>query len=429
MSNRPPRSRGDRSIGGEFKLTLSGMAHGGSAVGHHAGQTIFVPYAIPGETITARVIRDKGRFAYAEGLNLISESKDRVAPRCPHFGPGKCGGCHWQHIAYAAQLRFKRDVVIDQLTRLGGFENAEKFVGQTLPSPDPWAYRAHATFHVSPEGKLGFIGTDDQHVFPIEECHILRPELLDLFDSLELDGITGLNRVRLQVGSNSDDRMIALSTQDDLPPAIESNLPASVNFIFSDNEPLNLIGATHVNYQIKGRTFRVTAGGFFQVNLPQAEKLVDLVLERLDLKGGETVLDLYAGVGLFTAFIAERAALVTSVESYPPAVTDADENLADFDNVDLIEGSVEDVLPDLVGAFELLDAVVVDPPRTGLDSGALEEILALNPKKIVYVSCDPATLARDAKALGKAGYRLREVLPIDMFPQTFHIEAVAWFTH
>ncbi len=405
-----------------FELDLTRMAHGGSALGQHEGRTIFVPYTIPGERITARITQDKGRFAYAEGVTLLQPSEARVVPRCPHFGPGLCGGCQWQHIDYPAQLEFKRQVMTDQMGRIGGFHDLT--VHPTIPSPDVWQYRSHATMHVTEDGRLGYIATDNRHVFPIEECHIIRPELLDLFYSLELEGIDNLDRVRLQVGSDGSERMIVLSTTDDLPPEIETDLSASINFLTSDNEPLNLIGNTHVHYTVKGRMFRVTAGGFFQVNLPLAETLVDLMLARLNLQGHESVIDLYAGVGLFTAFLAERAALVTSVESYPPAVTDADENLADFDNVELIEGSVEDVLPELDGPY---DAVVLDPPRTGVEPQALDAIAALTPHKIVYVSCDPATLARDAKRLVSKGYRLLDVQPVDMFPQTFHIEAVAAF--
>jgi len=402
-----------------FELTLDEMVHGGQTLGRHAGRAIFVPYAIPGERILARLTDDRGRYAFAAGATLLEPSPHRVEPRCPHFGPGGCGGCHFQHIDYAAQPGYKRDVVIDQLTRIGGF--SDPVVHPTLPSPDAWAYRHHATFHVDAEGSLCFVGTDNQTLIPIEECHIIRPELLDLFYELNLDGIPELDRVRLQSGSDGD-LMAILSTRDDEAPELEVTLPVSINFLLSDNEPVNLIGASHVTYAVRGRRFRVTAGGFFQVNLPQAAALVDLVLARLDLRGGESVLDLYAGVGLFTAFIAERASLVTSVESYPPAVTDADENLADLDNIDLIEGSVEDVLPDLDGPF---DAAVLDPPRTGLDVRALDALVAHAPGRIVYVSCEPSTLARDAKRLVKHGYRLVDVQPVDMFPQTYHIECVA----
>ena len=404
-----------------FELTLHGMAHGGRAVGRHGGKAIFVPYAIPGERITARITDDRKRYAFAEGVTLLEASPHRVVPRCAHFGPGGCGGCHFQHIAYEAQLQFKREIVVDQLQRIGGF--ADPPVLPTLPSPQPWGYRSHATFHVNAEGRLCFVGTDDTSLVPIEECHILRPELLELLTLLDLD-VPELERVRLQVGSDPDDRMIVLSTRDDSVPELLADLPVSVNFLLSDNEPVNLIGESHVNYTVHGRTFRVTAGGFFQVNLPVAERLVELVLDRLALQGNEAVLDLYAGVGLFTAFLAERAALVTSVESYPPAVTDADANLADLDNVDLIEGNVEDVLPAL---SELYDAVVLDPPRSGVHVRALDALGELAPQTIVMVSCEPSTLARDAQRLARKGYRLLSVQPVDMFPQTYHVESVAHF--
>ncbi|NDJ33440.1 MAG: class I SAM-dependent RNA methyltransferase, partial [Chloroflexi bacterium] len=231
-----------------------------------------------------------------------------------------------------------------------------------------------------------------------------------------------ISRLKVQVGSDPADVMLIIETGDDLPPAIEVDLPVSVNFLLSDNEPVNLIGRSHVVYEVFDRRFRVTAGGFFQVNLEVAHILVEEVLHRLDLRGGETILELFSGVGLLTGFIAPHCDLVVSVESYPPAVTDADENLADLDNVDLVEGPVEQVLDDLDGPF---DALVLDPPRAGLSKDALGGVLRLRPPKIIYVSCDPVTLARDCRALVDDGYHLVEVQPLDMFPQTYHVECIA----
>lgn len=407
-----------------FELELTAMAHGGSAIGRHEGRAIFVPYALPGERITARIVQDKGRFAYAEGLTLLEPAESRIYPRCPHFGPKRCGGCHWQHIDYAAQLGFKRQIVIDQLTRIGKIE--APLVHPTLASPQEWEYRSHITLHISPDGRLGFVGTDDQTILPIDECHIMRPELLDLFESFQIDLETNpnLDRVRFQVGSDPEDRLIALSTRDNELPFIELEVPASVSFLSADEFPEALIGVGYVHYSVHQKDFRVTAGSFFQVNLPQAAALVELALTRLDLKGHERVLDLYSGVGLFTAFLAERAALVTAVESFEPAVEDADHNLTPYDNVDLVEGSVEEVLESLDERF---DAAIVDPPRSGMEGAALDGLVACDPSRIVYVSCDPATLARDAKRLSGHGYTLIEVQPVDMFPQTYHIESVALF--
>ena len=409
-----------------FELDLVSMAHGGSALGRHEGRVVFVPYAIPGERVRVRLSgegdaeRGGKRFARAEVVDVLSPAPGRVAPRCRHFGPGECGGCQWQHIDYAAQLRFKQQVMIDQLERVGKLKDPP--VLAALPAPNPWAYRMNATFHLDEAGTLGFWSDDNSRVVALEECHIIHPALLDLLDSLEFEA-GSLERVRLQVGSDGA-LMMTLSAADDLPPALETDLPLSVNFLLSDNEPLNLVGSTHARYEVRGRWFRVTAGGFFQVNPAVAGVLVDEVMHHLDLRGSESVLDLYSGVGLFSAFIAESAALVTAVESYPPAVTDAESNLADFDNVDLIEGAVEDVLPNLEGPY---DHAVVDPPRTGMTPAALDALVAHAPRTLVYVSCDPATLARDAGRLAAHGYTLAEVQPVDMFPQTFHIESVSRF--
>ncbi|MBN1287477.1 MAG: class I SAM-dependent RNA methyltransferase [Anaerolineae bacterium] len=403
-----------------FELELTGMAHGGSAIGRHAGRIIFVPYAIPGERIIARITEDKGRFANAEIVEVLDPAPGRTAPVCKHFGA--CGGCQWQHIDYPAQLRFKREVMIDQLQRIGKLDAPN--VAEPLPSPGgPWAYRVKATFHTGKDGQLGYWSHDNSRIIPIEECHIIRPELVALLDELAFEETPEIDKARLQVGSDGA-LMITLSAADDQPPALETDLPVSINFLLSDNVPVNLIGSASARYEVNGRRFRVTAGGFFQVNPPAAGLLVDEAMHCLNLRGGESVLDLYSGVGLFSAFIAEDAALVTAVESYPPAVTDAEVNLAEFDNVDLIEGTVEDVLPDAPGPYDL---AVVDPPRAGMEPAALDALAAHAPRVIVYVSCDPATLARDAMRLSRHGYALETTQPVDMFPQTFHIESVSRF--
>jgi len=409
-----------------IELDLTDAVYGGKAMGRHRGRPIFVPYAIPGERITARIVEDRRSYANAEGVGLLRPSPDRVRPECPHFGPGRCGGCHLQHMKYPAQLRYKQAVVIDQLRRLGGVERADRLVRETLPSPEPWGYRARATFHVAPDGRLGFVSTDPTRIEPIEWCYILHPRAMALLEALDID-TTGIRQIEVRAGSDGRD-MLILRTVDDAAPALEADMPVSVNLLLSDNEPVNLIGDSHTHYRVKGRDFRVTAGGFFQVNLDIAATLVDLALERLNLQGDEAVLDLYAGVGMFSAFIADRAALVAAVESYPPAVTDADENLAGFDNVDLFEGGVAPVLAGLIAAGEgPFQAAVADPPRAGLDEDVPGALAGLGVANLVYVSCDPATLARDIKRLARHGYALQHVQPVDMFPQTYHIECVAHF--
>lgn len=389
----------------EFEIT--GMAHGGSAIGRHEGKAIFVPYAIVGETITARIIEDKGNFARGELIEVLSSSENRVEPPCPHFGT--CGGCHWQHIRYEAQLEFKRQIVSDQLARIGGIKEA--VVHPTIGSPSEWQYRSHVNFHRTRDGELGFVTTDDRTAMSINECHIIRPELVSLFEQFKDKRLNPeQKRLRLQVGSQSTETFAATNIGDET----------------GSDETRTIMGTGKVHYTIKDHTFEVSAGSFFQVNLPQAETLVNLVLERLALQGSEHVLDLYSGVGLFSAFLAPEARKVTAIESYPPAVADARINLGKFSNIKIMQGTAEQLLTRfLQGHF---DAAVIDPPRAGMKPAALDELIKCKPRKVVYVSCDPATLARDAKKLVGAGYRLVDVQPVDMFPQTYHIESVASFT-
>lgn len=407
-----------------FELTIDSIANGGYGVGLRGKRPVFVPYTIPGERLIARPVEQAERHTVAEGVTLLDASADRVYPVCPHFGQHRCGRCQWQHIAYEAQLLLKQDILADQLGRLGGLSDhtIEAALRPVIASPEQWGYNYHMTFSVTDDGKLAFPGADEKVLFPIEVCHILHPDLLDLYNQLDLD-LEGIKRVKLQIGSDGE-RMIVLSLAQDEAPELETDLPASVNVLLPDNEPMNLIGDSHARYGINGTTFRVTAGSAFRANLSQLPALVETVGALLDLKDGETLLDLYAGVGVFSAFAAPKASLVTLVESYPPAATDADENLADFDNVDVIEGSVEEVL----GALdEVYDAAIVDPGSRGLGKDAIDGLVGSQAARIVYVSDDPASLARDAKRLSQQGYRLAAAQPLDFAPQTYYLETAALF--
>jgi 23S rRNA (uracil1939-C5)-methyltransferase len=240
---------------------------------------------------------------------------------------------------------------------------------------------------------------------------------------LDID-VEGLTRLSLRAGTATGDRMVVFETTDDMPPAIEIDLPVSCVLLLSDGIPANLIGKNTITEVVLDQAYRISAPSFFQVNTLMAAELIRLTLEFLDLKGDETVLDAYCGVGLFTLHLAQRAGLVLGIEQAPTAVDDLLENTSELDNVEIVEGPVEEALPDL----DLpLDAAVLDPPRAGVDRFALDALAALQPGRIVYVSCDPATLARDAKRLGRKGYVLAKVQPVDMFPQTYHIESVALF--
>jgi len=412
-------------MGEVFELELSGMAYGGAAVGRHQGRAIFVPYAIAGERIWAEIVEDRRRYAHARLVEVLAPSPDRVQPPCPHFGPGPagpCGGCQWQHIAYPAQLRFKQEVLADQLRRIGGF--ADPPLQPPVPSPLPWAYRNQARFGVDREGRLGYRAFNSHRIVPIRECHILDPRLLELFQSLDLD-LPGLKSLTLRVGTTSGELMMVMETEGDEPPALETDLPVSVVLYLRDGTSAVLVGNSDIVEEVAGRTFHISAGSFFQVNTPLAEAMVRRVLSHLALKGSETVLDAYSGVGLFTAHIAPRAARVIAIEADPAAVTDAEVNLDEFSHIELYQAAVEDVLP----ALEVtLDAAVLDPPRAGCAPAVLDALIRLGPPRLVYVSCDPSTLARDCQRLAAGGYRLAEVQLFDLFPQTYHIESISLLT-
>jgi 23S rRNA (uracil1939-C5)-methyltransferase len=402
-----------------FTLELTSMAHGGAALGRHEGKVVFVPYALPGETVRAEVVEDRDRYAHARLLEVLEPAPERVLPPCPYFGPQGCGGCQWQHVAYEAQLRFKAQIVADQLSRIGRLTDPP--VEPTVPDPSGWTYRNQARFHPAPEGGLGFRTASGHRVVPLETCPILHPLLADLFEDLDLD-LPGLTALTLRAGTETGERMLIFETETDEPPSILLDLPVSCVLLLEDGTAVNLIGNNHLTETVDRHTYRISASSFFQANTPQAAQVVRLVLESLDLKGNEVVLDGYCGVGLFTLPVAELAGLVIAVEAHPPAVEDLLENTAGMENVEVVEGQVEAAL---AGLEEPLDAALVDPPRTGLDREALEGLVAAAPRRVVYVSCDPATLARDGRRLAEAGYRLIRAHPVDMFPQTYHIETVS----
>ncbi len=399
-------------------LTPTKMVPDGLALGRHQGQAIFVFGAIPGETVRAEILEDRERFAHARLAEVVVPSPDRIAPRCPHVP--ECGGCQWQHIAYPRQLAFKAEVVRDQLTRIGGV--ADPPVRPTLPAPAPWGYRNRITFSVGDSGQLGFQRAASHDVIPIEECHIADPRLLALYDDLDLD-LPNLVRLTLMAGSDDDDLLIAFETEHDEPPELHVDFPISCVHLVggSDAIPVNLIGNNHVTQRVAGHVYRVSAGRFFQVNTAVAGMLVELMLEWLAPSPGDVILDAYCGVGLFTLPLAERAGLVIAVELDPGATEDLILNLGELENVEVIEGPVEAVLPDLV---ESLHGAVVDPPRRGLHVAVVDALIASGPPRLVYVSCNPATLARDVKRLARGGYTLADVQPVDMFPQTYHIETI-----
>lgn len=401
----------------DLELQTTNYAYGGSVVAHDDnGRPIFVQGALPGETVRAALTVDKDRFAHAYVVEVIEASSERISPRCPHYGP--CGGCHYQHVAYEEQLRAKQLVVQDQLQRIGGLKDVH--ILPVLPSPEPWEYAQEAAFSPTAVGNLGYWSPRQREVMPIESCPITRPRIMTLFNDVDLD-LPQLRKLTLRLDSE-EEMLAALEVQDVEAPQLETDFPVSVAIVLPDKTAASLIGDHYLLYEIKNRAFRVSPGCFFQPNLPMAEKLVETVLDFATLTGGEQLLELYSGVGMLTAFLAEGAFEVTAVEVNSDAVADLTVNLDDLNNVSLYHGLVEELL---LSIDKKPDVLVVDPGHSGLAKPVIPQIASLAPGRIVYVGSDLARMARDSKALTDAGFTLVKVQPLDMRPQTYHVDTVS----
>lgn len=398
-------------------LHIESLAHLGAGIARDGGKVVFVPYTAPGDLVRARLVEDKPRFARAVLEEVLEPSPYRVDPLCPYFGD--CGGCQWQHVDYATQTQYKSRIVAEQLAHVGRLPGVD--VRPTIGMGDPWGYRNSARLTVGPNGALGFQRAESHEVVAVEDCLILHPLLRDLLRTLDVE-FPELRALTLRAGTRTGERMIVLETARDEPPEMEVDIPVSCVLALEDGRVATLIGETAIHEEVAGRRYRISPTSFFQVNTWGAERLVEIVAEALDPRGWERLLDLYCGVGLFGLALAGRVGEVVGVESAPSAVADALVNAEGVDNVTLVEGFAEEAMAALEGGFDL---AIVDPPRGGVHPAALRALVEKRPRRIAYVSCEPTTLARDCAALAGAGYRLRWVQPVDMFPQTYHIESVA----
>lgn len=419
-------------MGQIIELTLDAIAHGGEAIGRHEGKAIFVPYAIPGERARVEIVEEKERWARARLLEVLAPSPDRVAPPCSYFGPDGCGGCQWQHIAYERQAELKQAIVADQLRRLGRV--AAPPVADIVALADPgsaddapvlldYGYRSDTWFALTADGRLGYRREGGRDVLAIERCLLLDPRLDELHGALDVvwPELTG---VGLRVSAETDDALILFEAESDELPDLELDLPAACAAL-TPRGMRPLVGEPHLFVEVAGRRYRVSAESYFRANPAGVAALLDVVLAYAAAAPSDTVLDLYCGVGLFALALAERAGEVIGVESSPAACDDFAHNAGERINVTLHEGAVEQVLPALRARTQRVDIALLDPPRTGAGPATIRELAALGPRRIVYVTGDPATLARDAVHLAAAGYRLVEVQPIDSAPQTCHVETVA----
>lgn len=400
-----------------IELQLTGMAHTGEAIGRRQEKVTFVPFGVMGDLVRARITAEKPRYARAHLVEVLSPSPLRVAAPCPHFGT--CGGCRWQHIDYAAQLELKRANLADQLARLGGLDAPP--VKPIIGMADPWRYLNRADFAVGPDGQAGFLSAAGDEVAPIRTCLIIDEVLEELFHALdfELEALTGF---ALRTGVHTDEAMVILQTRDDALPELTLDLPVSCVLLHDDGSAFTLVGDTFYREELRGRAFRISAGSRFPENIAGAEALLDCIERGLAPTGGETLVDVHCGVGLYGIALAERVGRVIGIEEEPDAAADAQANSADLDHFDLLTGPAAGALESITDPVHL---AVFNPPHGSGHAPSLEALLRLRPRRLACVSTDVAALARDAARLTAAGYRLEEAQPVDLFPQTHHFAAVA----
>lgn len=471
----------------EVVIDIIGMNHDGEGVGRADGYTLFVQGALPGEKARVKVLKTKKQYGYAKLLDLVKQSPNRIAAPCPIYD--QCGGCQLQHMNYVGQLEWKRQLVVDNLERIGklrvvreaaddggDIQNSETnganpavssvesdqegiLVRPTLGMSEPWRYRNKSQVPIGvTEGGLvgGFYARGSHRIVDMETCLIQHEQNDEVVSRVKAIGrklgITAYNEetgqgllrhVVVKIGFATREMMIVLVTNGERIPhvnewisAIREKLPAVVsvcqnvntrksNVIFGDVTRV-LWGREVIHDYIGDVKFAISARSFYQVNPAQTEVLYSKTVEYAGLTGEETVIDAYCGIGTISLFLAQHAKKVYGVEIVKEAIEDARVNaeLNGMKHVEFEVGASEDVIPRWKEQGIEADVIVVDPPRKGCDPRLLETILEMKPERVVYVSCNPSTLARDLRILEDGGYRTVEVTPVDMFPHTVHVESV-----
>ncbi|MFJ3539769.1 class I SAM-dependent RNA methyltransferase [Streptomyces sp. NPDC090109] len=424
-------------VGEEYEVEVGPVAHGGHCIARtEAGRVLFVRHALPGERIVARVTEgeETSRFLRADAVEILEPSKDRVEAPCPFAGPGKCGGCDWQHAKPGAQRRLKGEVVAEQLQRLAGLTPEEAgwdgtvmpAEGDKLPAGEVPQWRTRVQYAIDPEGRAGLRKHRSHDVEVIDHCMIAAEGVSEL--GVEKRTWEGMASVEAIAASGSNDRQVILTPRPGARlPLVELDKPVSVMRVDEKDGGVHRVhGRAFVRERADERTHRVGSGGFWQIHPKAADTLMKAVMQGLLPRKGDTALDLYCGVGLFAGALADRVGdqgAVLGIESGKRAVEDARHNLQHFDRVRIEQGKVESVLPRT--GITQVDLIVLDPPRAGAGKQTVHHLTTLGARRIAYVACDPAALARDLGYFREQGYRVRTLRAFDLFPMTQHVECVA----
>ncbi|WP_114603026.1 23S rRNA (uracil(1939)-C(5))-methyltransferase RlmD [Staphylococcus sp. EZ-P03] len=441
-----------------FKGQVVDLTHEGHGVVKIDRYPVFVPKALTGEEIEFKLIKVNKNFAIGKLLEIFTESKDRVEPPCVYYD--KCGGCQLQHLDYQAQLEMKRNQVVNLFHRKGKFTSTP--INETIGMMNPWNYRNKSQIPVGQNSEgapiMGFYRQRSHDIIDMEECLIqdsiqnqlmrmiralLSEHNVSIYDEKRKEGL--LRHVIIRVGYTSREVMVVFVTNGkkfkqakaiikqmvEAVPNIKSviqNINETHSNVIMGKKSKTLYGKDEITDELDSVEFEISDQSFYQINASQTVKLYNKALEYAGLTGEETVLDTYCGIGTIGLYMAEKAKHVYGVEVVPAAIEDAKKNakLNGYDNTTFVCGKAESVIMDWKQQGIQPDVVMVDPPRKGCDEQFLRTLLELNPKRIVYISCNPSTQQRDAHILAE-GYELKEITPVDMFPQTAHIETVALF--
>ncbi len=454
--------------GEQLQLYISDLNHAGEGVGKYYGFTIFVPLALPGERIWIQVKSVKSNFARGKIIEILEDSKNRVAPPCPYFQI--CGGCQLQHLDYEFELNFKRKHLAQQLEKMAGVD--QNLTKETVGMKTPWYYRNNMQVQVkiNDQARVGFFKPKTYQVVQIDACliqHQINNRVLKRLTnhlnakrtSHEEDRPKSCGYCKVMVRSSyyTGETQLSLASgaykipnkeqliQDlkcTIPEVVyieqaeetdknKKSLPMKQHKTFpkkdsKNNKNIVCHASPYITEQLLGKNFKIAPGSFFQVNTLQAENLYSKLLEAIDFTPIHKVLDLYCGIGTMTILAADHCKYAIGIESEPEAVQDAETNsqLNGCNNVSFIQGKVENKLKEEQILKFKPELVILDPPRTGCDKQVIQKLGSLFPSKIAYVSCDPATLARDVNRIKKYGYKVHYVQPVDMFPKTTHIESL-----
>lgn len=429
------------------------LSYGGRGVARADGYVVFVPYTAPGDRIRARLVRAKRSFGEAELVEVLEPSPERVFPPCPYFG--ECGGCTWQHLGYPAQLVAKEQIVRESLERLGGLRDVP--LQPILPAPQTLGYRNKMEFAFHPQATLGLhVPGFFDRVLEIDECLLpspvasailrdvkafVREHNLACYDPRPRQGL--LRHLVYREAVRTGQVLVAVVTTPgtfpegpELARRLVERHPQVRGVLWAQSSSLSdavvvdrlevLWGENTIDEELGGLRFRIGLDTFFQTNTVQAERMVHLALELVDPRPQDRVVDLYCGVGTFALALARQAEFVWGVEVVPAAVEAARENAArvGIRNVEFVQGEVRTALPELVARTGPPDLVVLDPPRSGAGGKVMRKVGRASPRRVLYVSCNPTTLAADLKELLPFGYAVRVVQPVDLFPQTYHVETL-----